>query len=81
MTALITLCNAGSRALQIAHELHRSESPALTVLNGSRTGGLGRPEQRDHLLLRRRSVGDTGVLDIVMLLLSSLGYWLLLPAL
>ncbi len=39
MAALTTFCNTDSRALQIAHELHRSENPSLTILFGSRARG------------------------------------------
>ena len=39
MPALTTFCNTDPRALQIAHELHLSENPTVTVLYGSRAKG------------------------------------------
>ena len=39
MPALNNFCNTDPWALQIAHELHQSENPALTILYGSRARG------------------------------------------
>ena len=39
LPALTTFCNTDLRALQIAHELHLSENPTVTVLYGSRARG------------------------------------------
>ena len=47
MPALTTFCNPDPQALRIAQELHRSESPTLTVLFGSRARGDYAPGRSD----------------------------------
>ena len=47
MPALTTFCNPDPQALRIAQEMHRSESPTLTVLFGSRARGDYAPGRSD----------------------------------